>query len=188
MFAHSFTASLFFLPLVAQFTTVIATACIRNYTVQAGDSCDAISASHNVSTFQLAAINPAIDTSCSNLMPGQNLCLGTAGEDCTTTYVVQPDDTCDGIQENVGVNSTIFLLNNPQIDNDCYNIYVGEVLCTAQTVLVPPSGPASPPASSSSAPATTVATITPTSAAPTASAAPTDPSGDDDDLPYCDEL
>lgn len=92
-----------------------------------GDICDSISAANNVSTYQLAAINPSIDSTCSNLIPGNTLCLGTSGEDCQTTYIVRPDDTCEGIASAHAINSTLLSLNNPQIDSRCSNIYIGEV-------------------------------------------------------------
>lgn len=112
--------------------------CTRTYTVQAGDFCDSISAAHNVSTYQLAALNSGtINDACSNLAIGQQLCLGTANEDCTTTYVVQPGDFCDGLLSNFGINGTILYANNPQINSDCSNLYTGEVLCAANQVLVP---------------------------------------------------
>jgi len=115
----------------------LAHACTRTYTVQEGDTCDAISAANNVSTYQLAAINPGIDLSCSNLLPEEALCLGTEDEDCNETYVVKPDDTCDIVADAQGVNSTMVRLNNPQIDEECTNLYIGEVLCTCNLVKVP---------------------------------------------------
>ena len=71
--------------------------------------------------------NPGIDSTCNNLLPGQELCLGTAGVDCTTTYVVKSGDSCDQIVANHGINSTMLYANNPQINADCSNIYIGEV-------------------------------------------------------------
>lgn len=113
--------------------------CTRNYTIVSGDICDSISAAHNSSTYQLAVVNrDTIDSTCSNLMPGETICLGTAGEDCTTTYVVKSGDSCGNIQTQFGLNSTLLELNNPQINEDCSNIYPGEVLCVASTVLAPP--------------------------------------------------
>jgi len=113
--------------------------CTRNYTVVEGDICDWISKSQNVSTYQLAAVNvDIIDSTCSNLLPGENLCLGTTGEDCTQTYVITETDTCETIQTAYNLNSTILLQNNPQIDSDCDNLYEGEVLCVASTVIAPP--------------------------------------------------
>ncbi|TFY68153.1 hypothetical protein EVG20_g3668 [Dentipellis fragilis] len=176
MFARSALSALV---AVAFASSALASACARNYTVQAGEYCDLISAAKNVSTYQLAVINSdAINTECTNLQPGQNICLGTQGEDCNTTYVVQPDDTCDGIMQAQALNATIFFANNPQlkpeVNPDCTNLYIGEVVCTAKSVLVPPA-----PANGQ-IPATTI----PASAQP---ASPT-VGGDDDDLPFCDEI
>lgn len=79
-------------------------------------------------SYQLAVVNHGvIDSTCSNLQPGGEICLGTAGEDCSTTYVVKDNDTCDGINSAHGLNSTILYLNNPQINQACDNIYIGEV-------------------------------------------------------------
>ncbi|KAG6840384.1 hypothetical protein C0991_007045 [Blastosporella zonata] len=187
----------------------------REYTIQDGDICDRISAANNVSTYQLSAVNPQIDSTCSNLVPGNQICLGYSGEDCSTTYVVVADDTCAQIAANHGFNTTILFMNNPQIDStDCSNIYIGEVLCVSGAVQVPPqpSGPlpgatipvtaapanptttpTKPPTTkpATTKPATTKpATTTPTSAPakPTTSAPASEDDEDDDNLPYCDEL
>ena len=77
--------------------------------------------------YQLAAINPSIiNKGCSNLTPGESICLGLVGEDCSTTQVVQPGDTCADIAATNGLNMTILYHNNPQLDQSC-NIYAGEV-------------------------------------------------------------
>ncbi|TEB27881.1 hypothetical protein FA13DRAFT_1607884, partial [Coprinellus micaceus] len=114
--------------------------CVREYTVKAGDICDSISAANNVSTYQLAALNPGtIDPACSNLQPGSSICIGSEGEDCASTYIVQLGNTCEDVYKAAQVNSTIFYLNNPQVNPECTNIYVGEVLCVLNEVRVPPA-------------------------------------------------
>jgi LysM repeat protein len=176
MFTQVFAAAFIALTSLAQSVLAKTTgACDRTYTIQEGDICDSISASHNVSTYQLAAINSGIiDSTCSNLVVGNSICLGYDGEDCSTTYVVAGGDNCDLITSKFGINGTILSLNNPQINKACDNIYVGEVLCTSQTVQVPPAPAGPPPAASIPA--------TATAASPTASA------HDDEDLPFCDDL
>jgi len=160
--------------LVAQ--SAMGAECERPYTVKEGDICDSISAANCVSTYQLAVNNiQKINAQCTNLVPGEELCLGYAGEDCKTTYVVKPDDTCEEVASQAGTTTTILKMNNPQIDDECSNIYIGEVLCTAKTVQVP-SAPAGSPKPSS-----------PPDAQP-ASHPKDDGDDDDDDLPYCDEL
>ncbi|KAI0056137.1 hypothetical protein BV25DRAFT_1814505, partial [Artomyces pyxidatus] len=149
----------------------IAATCTRSYTVKEGDICDEISAANNVSTYQLAVVNPSINSDCSNLVPGSSLCLGYANEDCADTYVVQPDDTCEDLTSSHGLNSTVLYLNNPQLDSACDNLYIGEVICTAKTVQVP-AAPANGIIPGTSIPAT---------------AYPASPT-DGDQLPWCDEI
>ncbi|KAG6819911.1 hypothetical protein H0H93_007445 [Arthromyces matolae] len=155
--------------------------------------------SRTARSYQLSVANPAIDTSCSNLVPQTTICLGYSGEDCSTTYVVTADDTCDGIASNNGLNSTILYLNNPQINSDCTNIYIGEVLCVSNTVQVPPTPTgalpgATIPATATPAKATTTAASTTSAASSTSTAthaasnSASEDDDDDDDLPYCDEL
>lgn len=185
--------------------SALAATCSRTYKIVQGDFCDKISQAQNVSTYQLSALNPSlINKGCTNLTPGESICLGFTGEDCTTTQVVQPGDTCSGIADNNGLNMTILQLNNPQLNQAC-EIYAGEVLCTAKTVqvpAVPPSGVTVSMGGSAaistivplrtsvlSHPAAVVAPPTPAPTHASAPAAqPTDDGSDDDDLPFCDEL
>ncbi|KAI0290934.1 hypothetical protein B0F90DRAFT_1651662, partial [Multifurca ochricompacta] len=101
--------------------------CTRTYTAQEGDYCDKISAAHNVSTYQLAVLNPPINSDCTNLIPGQILCLGNSAKDCTSTHIVKPNDDCNIVSSAYHINSTILLLNNPQLYSNCSNLYIGEV-------------------------------------------------------------
>jgi len=182
---------------VASIVSLAAGHCVREYTVKEGDYCDKISASQGVSTYQLAVINNygPINDDCTNLTPNQKICLGYEGADCTTVYTVVKGDTCDAIATAHNVNTTLLYENNPQIDTECSNIYVGEVLCVASTVIVPP--PAGKPLTVPSTAVLAPPTTTPTPSNPTPNTTPsTTPSttpdygGDDDDedLPYCDEL
>jgi len=138
MFTHGLVTAFVALPFFAQFA--LAAECSRSYTVKEGDICDSISASQNVSTYQLSAVNPGIiNEDCSNLVAGKTLCIGYTGEDCTATYVVRALDTCDIVAAKHGLNSTILNLNNPQISSECDNLYIGEVLCVENSVHVPPA-------------------------------------------------
>jgi len=158
------------------FVTALATPCTRTYTVRDGDICDSISAANNASTYQLAVVNPGINSDCTNLLPGQTLCLGTSGKDCTTTYVVKPNDDCDMVSSAYNINTTVLSHNNPQLNADCSNLYIGEVLCVAGTVIVPPAPPGDKP------PTTKI----PTTATPARPHHTGHPDDDDDDLPWCD--
>ncbi|EMD32344.1 hypothetical protein CERSUDRAFT_87995 [Gelatoporia subvermispora B] len=110
------------------------TGCERFYVIKVGDTCDSIAAANNVSTFQLQFINPDIDAGCDNLFPGTIICLGIAGEDCETIHVVQPGDFCAEIADEAGIPISTLLANNPNVNANCTNIDVGEVLCTADEV------------------------------------------------------
>lgn len=90
-------------------------------------------------------------------------------------------DTCDAISAAHQINTTILHENNPQINPDCSNIYIGEVLCVANSVKVPP------PTSGKSYPMPSTATPAVPSKTPTP-ANSNDDEDDDSDLPYCDEL
>lgn len=201
MFAPNAAAALLALPFLAH--AAYAQTCARSYTVQEGDICNSISAAHNVSTYQLAAVNAAINADCSNLTPGETLCLGYAGSDCTTTYVVALGDDCDSVAQAHSLNTTVLYENNPQIDASCENLYVGEVLCVANDAEVPISGsitasiataiPTTATLANATATATPSITVV-TTAVPSASASASSTGddsgddGDDGDLPWCDEL
>jgi len=197
--------------LAAVFAQVtFAAECTRKYTVKEGDYCDKISAANNASTYQLGATNAGvINEACTNLQIDSTICLGNAEGDCQTTYVVQGGDSCGKIWENSRINATIFSFNNPQVNQDCSNIYIGEVLCVANEVLVPsaPAGPihTGPPPEAPVVLANGVTTTVPPKTAPTPAPAPVavQPEEDhdedceeievvvgetDEDLPFCDEL
>ncbi|KAF9567220.1 hypothetical protein CPC08DRAFT_681548 [Agrocybe pediades] len=179
-------------------SAVAASDCSRTYTIQAGDYCDKISQAHNVSTYQLAVSNKGkYKSDCTDLRIGGELCLALKPEeDCKETYIVSPGDNCLQVASNHGLNFTILRENNPQIDEECSNIYVGEVLCVAKSVQVTPipaDGVTVPAPGASSSVLSSTPVRTPT-------AVPThnndndddceDDSADDDDedLPFCDEL
>ncbi|KAL5497774.1 hypothetical protein ACEPAH_2705 [Sanghuangporus vaninii] len=105
--------------------------CARTYTVAVGDTCNAIGAAQHVSNFQLSFVNTQINSDCTNLFPGEELCLGIVGQDCTTTAVVNSNDTCPSIEAAARISDATLKANNPNINADCSNIAVGEVLCTA---------------------------------------------------------
>ncbi|KAJ7176485.1 hypothetical protein C8R46DRAFT_988539 [Mycena filopes] len=174
------------IPFVAHAASVASRgACNRRYTIQENDICDSISAANKVSTYQLATINAGyIHADCGNLQPGASICLGYAGEDCSTTYVVAGNDSCEAITASFGIGSDTLYTNNPQINAACDNLYIGEVLCVSSSVQVPPA-PGGPTGT-----ATTGSTEEDTESTQenTESTESSEEDEDDDDLPYCDEL
>ncbi|KAJ3553302.1 hypothetical protein NM688_g3689 [Phlebia brevispora] len=135
MFSRVSLAGLTLFASLAQVLAQIPAGCDRTYTVALGDTCNSISAAQNVSTFQLAFVNPGINADCSNLFAGEILCLGITGQDCTNTTVIQSGDFCAEIADEAGIDLSTLLDNNPNVNPDCTNIVVGEVLCTASTII-----------------------------------------------------
>ncbi|TFY82349.1 hypothetical protein EWM64_g1667 [Hericium alpestre] len=123
--------TLHFLPSVAALviSASVQSNCDRFYAVNSGDTCDSIAAQQHVPTFQLQTVNSGtIDAACDNLFPGE-------GEDCETTYVVQSGDTCVAISSANNISLATLLANNPNVNSDCTNIGVGEVLCVADQII-----------------------------------------------------
>ena len=89
--------------------------------------------------------NGTIDSACDNLAEGevrysiftltsqtnelvQPLCLGIVGEDCTTVHVVAAEDSCAAIDTAAAIDLQTLIANNPQLTEECTNIYPGEVI------------------------------------------------------------
>lgn len=111
-----------------------------NYTVQAGDTCFAIAADHDISLDALTTANP--NTDCSNLQAGDVMVIpGGSGGSSTPgastpaptqssgsgeNYTVGPGETCSDIAASYGVSvSDIISLNG--LDSDC-SLQVGQVV------------------------------------------------------------
>ncbi|KAJ7732442.1 hypothetical protein B0H16DRAFT_1581465 [Mycena metata] len=106
--------------------------CGQTYTVVSGDTCSAIESRTGVSDAQLHALNPAINSGCTNLQIGQILCLGTSGgggSGCTQTYTVVSGDTCLAIESRTGVSDAQLHALNPGINSGCTNLQIGQILC-----------------------------------------------------------
>ena len=96
-------------------------------------------------SFQLAFVNPTINSGCTNLFAGgvsidgysQNaclltstiklLCLGRTGQDCTTNHEVGTGEFCAEIASNAGTALSTLLANNANVNSDCSNLRLGEV-------------------------------------------------------------
>ncbi|CZT52812.1 uncharacterized protein RSE6_14192 [Rhynchosporium secalis] len=114
-------------------TSAIST-CTNSYTVQAGDSCDAIALARNVSTFSI--VNPnGINRDCTNLQAGASICLSSPCD----LYRVQSLDTCNGIIAAQGdtITGSQLLAWNPNLNALCGNIddLVSTFICVG-----PPGG------------------------------------------------
>lgn len=107
--------------------------CARTYTVRPGDTCDAIAAAQGVSSFQLAASNSCtINEDCTNIFPGQVICLRRICLDCNDVHVVAAGDTCTSIADEAGITVPTLEANNPNLGPGC-DIRAGQVLCVAES-------------------------------------------------------
>jgi len=140
--------------------------CTRWHNVQSGEICDSICQAEHVSLYQLFALNPQINPECTNLMPDEKLCLAKQTEDCKQVYQVKPNDTCEQVAEAHGIELSTLYHNNPQLNHECTNLYIDEVVCVAHECIDYDHGTSAPPPPPSM----------PSTALP---AAPTD-------LPWCD--
>ncbi|KAJ7277399.1 hypothetical protein C8J57DRAFT_992245, partial [Mycena rebaudengoi] len=103
--------------------------CAQTYTVVSGDTCSAIETHTGVSDAQLHALNPAINSGCSNLSVGQILCVNGSGGGCTHTYTVRSGDTCSAIETATGVSDTQLHALNPAINTGCTSMFPFHLIC-----------------------------------------------------------
>ncbi|KIK60811.1 hypothetical protein GYMLUDRAFT_261197 [Collybiopsis luxurians FD-317 M1] len=102
------------------------------YTVVSGDVCDSIASKLGIPTAALLECNPQIDAACDNLIPGEQLATpltATSCGICGTFYVVKAGDVCDSIGAIFDVTFAGLQCANPQINDECTNLQIGEVLC-----------------------------------------------------------
>ncbi|KAF7313091.1 hypothetical protein MKEN_00994900 [Mycena kentingensis (nom. inval.)] len=107
--------------------------CSSTYSVVSGDTCSAIEGRFGVSDATLHALNPSINSGCTNLQIGQVLCLSSSGggspSGCGSTYTVVSGDTCAAIERKTGVSDATLHSSNPSINSGCTNLQIGQVLC-----------------------------------------------------------
>lgn len=100
--------------------------CLRPYQVQAGDTCDSIATSQQVSTYGVIAAG-GLNPECTNLRADSTLCL----PDACTLHRVQLEENCTNIVSAAGIDGQDLLAWNPNINPLCGNIYdmVGDQIC-----------------------------------------------------------
>ncbi|PWN40463.1 hypothetical protein IE81DRAFT_305111 [Ceraceosorus guamensis] len=110
--------------------------CSKPYTIQSGDSCYAISQTHNLTLAEFYDINPNIDENCSNIQPDEVVCVAKrspndeppASSGCSRFAPVRVADTCEKIAARSSLTSVQLRgLNYPL---DCSHLRVGDQLCT----------------------------------------------------------
>ncbi|KAI0140057.1 carbohydrate-binding module family 50 protein [Hypoxylon sp. NC0597] len=122
--------------------------CNKTYTVVSGDTCLVIiNKQGNTFTLdQFYSWNPQVSSSCSNLYPGEAVCVGVSttpppptgcaaptqpgtAANCRTCYTVAPGDTCLSITQPRGVSLTDFYAWNPSVNAGCTNLQPGYNYC-----------------------------------------------------------
>ncbi|KAJ7330320.1 hypothetical protein DFH08DRAFT_709002, partial [Mycena albidolilacea] len=103
--------------------------CTQAYIVVSGDTCSSIESQTGISDAQLHALNPAINSGCTNLSVGQTLCLSGSSSGCAQTYNVMSGDTCSSIESRTGISDAQLHALNPAINSGCTNLSVGQALC-----------------------------------------------------------
>ena len=106
--------------------------CTNSYVVKLGDYCTTIAASASLSFPSFIALNKPID--CTNLQPGQVLCLARTGFNnypsyqCSSIYQIPMTlETCDVIAAKNSLSVSYLLFYNPGLD--CSNLQKGQEIC-----------------------------------------------------------
>ncbi|KAJ8072746.1 hypothetical protein PM082_016305 [Marasmius tenuissimus] len=73
-----FYFTLFSFVVVAQALVARGPTCTQQYTVQSGDSCNAIENYFKLAPGTVRSLNSLVNAQCTNLYPGQSLCLSTS--------------------------------------------------------------------------------------------------------------
>ncbi|KAL4863002.1 hypothetical protein BDV12DRAFT_206856 [Aspergillus spectabilis] len=129
--------------------------CGQYYQVKSGDYCDSIADRFSIDLVLFQQINPAINPTCTNLVPGLYYCVSPTvdwNQTTTTTqistytpapaptpsgttpqcyewYVVRSGDTCDGIGSIYGITLEDLRVWNPSLKEDCSNLRPGVAYC-----------------------------------------------------------
>ncbi|KAL2857220.1 hypothetical protein BJY01DRAFT_136766 [Aspergillus pseudoustus] len=129
--------------------------CGAYYQVRSGDYCELIADSFSIDLPLFQAINPSINSDCTNLVPGLYYCVSPTrdwNETTTTTavptytaapaptpsgttshcyewYVVRSGDSCNRIESLYGITLDEFRLWNPSLNQQCSNLRAGIAYC-----------------------------------------------------------
>ncbi|KAI0014566.1 carbohydrate-binding module family 50 protein [Xylariomycetidae sp. FL0641] len=123
--------------------------CKATYSVESGDTCLKIQHSFD-DVWPLENFyewNPQVDMNCTNLYPGEVVCVGDGAyypkpacpapvdqgvvANCASCYVVQDGDSCPSITEANDVSMQQLLLWNPSLNAACTNLALGYNYCVA---------------------------------------------------------
>ncbi|KAI8963340.1 carbohydrate-binding module family 50 protein [Daldinia sp. FL1419] len=120
--------------------------CKTTYSVVSGDTCNAIISKFNNSFTldQFYAMNPQVAKDCSNLYPGEQVCVALKDSNnvtcpapaspgqpanCKACYHVVEGDNCWTVTQANGISFDDFRKWNPAIDASCSNLQLGWNYC-----------------------------------------------------------
>ncbi|PPQ83437.1 hypothetical protein CVT25_007028 [Psilocybe cyanescens] len=121
--------------------------CTKYDTAISGDTCPIIETRNNVSDQIFRALNPEINTGCTNIQldgaycvqpvagytvgtsPPSNVVSGTDTKDCAKYDTIISGDTCPIVEARNGISDTLFRILNPEINAGCTNIQLGGAYC-----------------------------------------------------------
>ncbi|KAJ7751586.1 hypothetical protein B0H16DRAFT_1547596 [Mycena metata] len=103
--------------------------CTTYHTVISGDNCQTMEASSGIAASDFLRWNPEVNSACTNIFAGEAYCVGGGGQACGKLYVVKSGDGCEAIAMSSGITQARLDALNPQVDANCDNLQVGEILC-----------------------------------------------------------
>ncbi|KAJ7713613.1 hypothetical protein B0H16DRAFT_1620823 [Mycena metata] len=123
--------------------------CTEYYIALPGDTCATIENTFGISLTQIIALNPEINSQCTNFFaeeaycvssaaitgPPANLVVGslTPAEGCVEYYTIESGDTCNLVAGEWGLSFAQFVALNPEINAQCTNLFLGLAYCVAGT-------------------------------------------------------
>lgn len=133
-------------------------ACSKTAAVQQGQGCVDVATANNITTAQLLTLNPYVNSGCSNIVAGDNLCVvkGTRTSSstvplttststtswtpaptgiCTKSYTVRANDTCTIISQAYRVYLGQLYSLNPSVNAQCTNLQISQSLCISSSTV-----------------------------------------------------
>ncbi|CAK5269211.1 unnamed protein product [Mycena citricolor] len=140
---------------------VTTSTCAQYYTIQNGDSCTSVESKFFIDDPTFKSLNPGINSQCTNIVlglaycvfsiyapqaatgptgPPSNVAPGTITQGCTNYYTVASGNSCATIESQFNLTLAAFITLNPEINQQCTNLALGEAYCVASSnSTVPPN-------------------------------------------------
>ncbi|KAF2730321.1 hypothetical protein EJ04DRAFT_473926 [Polyplosphaeria fusca] len=125
--------------------------CGTYYLVQPNDYCQLVALNKTISLGLFLAINPSIDSQCSNLLTGEYYCVMPTADwnitasstvvsapttvptgttpDCYEWYVIQSGDFCGKLEDQFAITFKQLQFWNPSLTDDCANLQLNDAYC-----------------------------------------------------------